>query len=302
MKILLTGGTGLIGRALCHYWLSQGYELFVWSRRPELVPTLCGPTVRGFAQLSEIQNIELDAVINLAGAPIADRHWTPRRKALLLNSRVGLTTELIQWLRQRTQRPAVLISGSAVGWYGAAQDHPLEEQDTVVTHDFASYLCNQWEQAAQPAEELGIRVIFIRTGIVLSAEGGMLKRLLPPFKLGLGARLGSGQQWMSWIHLHDQIQLIDFLLHEPTAHGPYNACAPLAVRNSEFTQQLAQTLHRPTFLVLPDRLLRLGFGEMATMLLCGQRVVPTKLTEAGFNFQFPNLSSALSHLLKHKTS
>lgn len=297
MRILLTGGTGLIGRALCRYWLSQGHELFVWSRRPELVSQLCGPQVRGFAKLSDLDGIELDAVINLAGAPIADRHWTPRRKALLLDSRVHLTEELIHWLGQLKRRPTVLISGSAVGWYGAAQDQPLHETDPVVTNDFASQLCNTWEQAAQPAQALGMRVVFIRTGLVLSPEGGVLKRLLLPFKLGLGARLGSGQQWMPWIHLQDQVRLIDFLLHQPAATGPYNACAPHPVRNSAFTQSLASTLHRPAFLVLPAFALRLGFGEMSEMLLSGQRTLPTRLTEAGFTFDFPELPSALSNLL-----
>lgn len=297
MRILLTGGTGLIGRALCRHWLEQGHELLVWSRRPEQVPQLCGAAVRGVARLEELGDIELHAVINLAGAPIAERHWTRARKALLWESRINLTERLVDWLAGLTRRPQLMISGSAVGWYGDAGERQLREDDPPASSDFASQLCIAWEESAQRAQELGIRVILIRTGLVLARDGGFLTRLLPPFRLGLGGRIGDGRQWMPWIHLQDQVALIDFLLHHPTANGPYNACAPQPVRNAEFTRNLAQALHRPALLPLPAPVLRVGFGELSGLLLGGQHVLPERLSAEGFRFRFSDLPAALTDLL-----
>ena len=296
MNILITGGTGLIGRALCRFWLQQGHQLTVWSRTPEKVAGLCGAQVRGIGQLEQYAG-ELDAVVNLAGAPIADRPWTAKRRQLLWDSRITLTEQLVAWLATRQQQPQVLLSGSAVGWYGDGGERQLDEQQPAVTSDFASLLCDAWESAALTAEVLGIRVVRIRTGLVLAAEGGFLQRLLLPFKLGLGGRIGSGKQWMPWIHLQDQIALIDFLLHHASASGPYNACAPQPVRNTDFSKTLGRTLHRPTFMPMPGMLLKLGLGELAGLLLGGQRAVPKRLQEAGFEFRFKDLDSALQALL-----
>ena len=190
MRILLTGGTGLIGRQLCQYWSRQGHQLTVWSRRPEKVAQICGAQVRGIARLEDFGNEPLDAIVNLAGAPIADRPWTHRRKALLWSSRITLTETLLAWLEARQQKPALLISGSAVGWYGDGGERELTEDSPPVIDDFASQLCIAWEETAQRAEALGVRVVLVRTGLVLSAEGGFLSRLLLPFKLGLGGGLG----------------------------------------------------------------------------------------------------------------
>ena len=245
MHILLTGGTGLIGRQLCGHWLSQGHRLTVWSRKPEKVAKICGAQVRGVARLEDIGQEPVDAIINLAGAPIADRPWTTRRKALLWSSRITLTETLLAWLETREQKPQVLISGSAVGWYGDGGERELTEKSPPVIDDFASQLCIAWEETAQRAEGLGIRVIFIRTGLVLSAEGGFLSRLLLPFKVGLGGPIGSGRQWMPWIHINDQIALIDFLLRQEYASGPYNACAPKPVRNREFAKTLGERAAPP---------------------------------------------------------
>ena len=297
MRILITGGTGLIGRALCRYWLAQGHELLVWSRRLEQVPGLCGTSVRGVARLEELGEVELDAVVNLAGAPIADWPWTRRRKALLWDSRVHLTERLVEWLAGLARRPPLLISGSAVGWYGDGGEHLLREGDIPVVSDFASQLCIAWEESAQRAQELGMRVALVRTGLVLAREGGFLARLLPPFRFGLGGRIGSGRQWMPWIHLHDQVALIDFLLHQPNASGPYNACAPQPVRNAEFTRELARALHRPALLPVPAPLLRAGLGELAGLLLGGQQSVPERLLAEGFEFRFRELPQALADLL-----
>ncbi|PTU75672.1 TIGR01777 family oxidoreductase [Pseudomonas mangrovi] len=297
MRVLLSGGTGLIGRALCDQWRLQGHDLIVWSRTPEQVPALCGEGVRGVAQLEELGDIELDAVVNLAGAPIADRPWTRKRKALLWDSRIHLTERLVDWLGTLNHTPAVLVSGSAVGWYGDGGEHPLSEDCAPISNDFASQLCVAWEESAQRAESLGMRVVMVRTGLVLAGDGGFLQRLLPSFRLGLGARLGSGRQWMPWIHLQDEIALIDFLLQHPSASGPYNACAPQPVRNAEFTQALAGTLHRPAFLAVPAALLRLGLGEMSGLLLGGQKALPGRLQGEGFVFRFNDLQAALADLL-----
>ncbi|WP_416422528.1 TIGR01777 family oxidoreductase [Pseudomonas sp. App30] len=297
MHILLTGGTGLIGRRLCQHWLAQGHRLTVWSRQPTSVARLCGREVAGIGRLDELGEETVDAVINLAGAPIADRPWTERRRQLLWKSRVGLTEQLIAWLEQRQQRPPVLISGSAVGYYGDGGERELTEQSQPVRKDFASDLCIAWEETAQRAEELGIRVVLVRTGLVLASEGGMLKRLKVPFKLGVGGPIGSGRQFMPWVHIDDQIGLIDFLLHKDDASGPYNACAPEPVRNREFARRLGRALHRPAFMPLPGLVLRVGLGEMSDLLLGGQRARPVRLLAAGFTFRFNDLQSALGDLV-----
>lgn len=299
MHILLTGGTGLIGRRLCRHWSAAGHRLTVLSRHPQRVPALCGETVRGIAGFEELGDEPLDAVLNLAGEPIADRPWTPRRKALLWDSRVRLSERLVEWLESRERRPRVLLSGSAVGWYGDAGERPLEEGSAAAGEDFASELCLAWEQIAVEAEALGIRVVRLRTGLVLAPEGGFLKRLLPAFRLGLGGQLGSGRQWMSWVHIDDMVGLIDFLLHQDAASGPYNACAPQPVRNRDFTRALGQALHRPTFLGVPAFALRLALGELSVLLLGGQRVAPKRLLEAGFVFRYNDLPAALADVLRH---
>ncbi|MGR4038863.1 TIGR01777 family oxidoreductase [Pseudomonas sp. 910_21] len=293
MHILLTGGTGLIGRALCRHWQAQGHQLSVWTRQPEKVAALCGPQVRAIKTLQELDQTPLDAVINLAGAPIAGRPWTHKRKALLWNSRITLTETLLAWLESREQKPRVLVSGSAVGWYGDGGERELSEDSPPVNEDFASQLCIAWEETAQRAEAMGVRVVLVRTGLVLAAEGGFLSRLLLPFKLGLGGPIGNGRQWMPWIHIDDQIALIDFLVHQDEARGPYNACAPKPVRNREFAKSLGRVLRRPALIPLPAFVLRLALGELSLLLLGGQRAVPARLLEAGFTFQFTDLSAAL---------
>jgi uncharacterized protein (TIGR01777 family) len=296
MHIVLTGGTGLIGRRLCQYWLSQGHQLTVLSRRPTDVPRLCGAAVKGVASWQAIGEATVDAVINLAGQPIAERPWTAKRRKSLWASRITLTEELLAWLESRTQRPGVLISGSAVGWYGDGGERELDERSQPVREDFASRLCQAWEETAQRAEGLGVRVALIRTGLVLAGDGGFLARLKLPFKLGLGGPIGDGRQWMPWVHIEDQIALIDFILHRSEASGPYNACAPTPVRNREFARQFGRVLHRPAFIPLPGLVLRAGLGEMSNLLLGGQRAHPARLLEAGFLFRFNELPAALDEL------
>jgi uncharacterized protein (TIGR01777 family) len=297
MHILLTGGTGLIGRQLCALWKQQGHEVTVWSRTPADVPRLCGNGVRGIARLDELADQPVDALINLAGAPIADRPWTRKRRTQLWDSRIGLTEQLLSWIEQRTHKPAVLISGSAVGWYGDGGERELDEASQPVKEDFASHLCGAWEETAQRAETLGVRVVIIRTGLVLSDHGGFVQRLLLPFKCGMGGPIGDGRQWMPWIHIKDQIEAIDFLLHKADARGPYNLCAPAPVRNREFATALASVLHRPAFMPMPAFALKLLLGELSVLLLGGQRARPARLEDAGYTFRFTDLRAALDDLL-----
>lgn len=297
MHILLTGGTGLIGRQLCQRLSQQGHQLTVWSRRPEDVPRLCGDTVRGVAHLNDLGDQPVDALINLAGAPIADRPWTRKRRTLLWDSRIGLTEQLLAWMEQREQKPQVMISGSAVGWYGDGGERELDETAQPVKEDFASHLCGAWEETAQRAQALGVRVVIIRTGLVLSDQGGFLQRLLLPFKFGMGGPIGNGRQWMPWIHIQDQIAAIEFLLNQSDAQGPYNLCAPSPARNSDFAKALAAVLHRPAFMPLPGLALKILMGELSVLLLGGQRARPARLEEAGFSFRFTQLHDALNDLL-----
>ena len=297
MRILITGGTGLIGQALCQHWQPQGHELWVWSRRPQAVAALCSGA-RGVAKLEDLPpDLQLDAVINLAGAPIADRRWTESRRQLLRRSRIELTRTLVDWMARQTTPAPVLISGSATGWYGNQGEQLLDESSASGPADFGSELCDAWEQEAERARQSGVRVVLLRTAPVLSPSGGMLGKLRLPFSLGLGGRLGHGQQWMPWIALPDEVALIDFLLHHPECSGAFNACAPGLVRNAEFTNALADALHRRTFLPAPAWALKLALGEMSVLLLGGQRLQPRRAQEAGFVFRYPELRAALAQLV-----
>jgi len=298
MRILLTGGTGLIGQALCRLWRRQGHDLWVWSRTPQQVEKLC-PGSKGIAQLESLDgSAPFDAVVNLAGAPIATHRWSAKRCGLLWNSRIDLTQTLVDWMGRQVSIPPVLISGSAVGWYGDGEEQRLSEDGSPGNIDFGSRLCVAWEQEAMRARQMGVRVVLLRTAPVLASTGGMLARLLPTFQRGLGGKLGSGQQWMPWIHIDDQVALIDYLLNNESCSGPYNTCSPEVVRNTDFTQILAQELGKPAIFHIPAWALRLALGEMSVLLLGGQRLVPQRAQEAGFSWRYPELSGALRQLLR----
>lgn len=298
MRILITGGTGLIGRQLCGALLVQGHELTVLSRRPQTVASKCGENIRAMTSLEEwTPEHTFDAVINLAGEPIVDAYWSAKRKQVLLDSRVALTRKLVQRIASAHQKPTVLLSGSAVGYYGNAGDAALDES-MAAGHDFPAELCATWESEARVAELSGVRVCLLRTGLVLSKQGGLLGRMLLPFKLALGARLGDGKQWMSWVHIDDYVAMVLRLLNDASLNGAFNMTAPVPVTNAEFTQALAQTLHRPALFIAPAFVLRLVMGERACLLLEGQRVLPKRLESSGFLFAHPRLERALQDLLK----
>ena len=297
MKILITGGTGFIGRILCHRLLDLDHELIVLSRRPEQVSKLCGDAVAAISNLDDLPTDEsIDAIINLSGEGIADARWTRRRKQKLLDSRIDITEQLIAYVAKAKHKLSIMISGSAVGYYGNNYD---TEHDEITDNpdDFAQQLCKKWEAAAEPVKDHGVRLCILRTGLVIGKDGGFVKRMLLPFKLGLGGRLGDGNQWMSWIHKDDLIAIIEMLLTSPDLEGNFNATAPEPVTNAEFSLCLAKNLNRPAIFPVPAIVLKLLLGEMSELLLGGQKVSPENLMEQNFRFQFESLDSALKAVL-----
>ncbi len=297
MRVLLTGATGFLGRALGHALARDGHEVTALCRDPARVAARCGPHVRPLrAPQAWPAGLAFDAVVNLAGAPIADRPWSASRKRELHASRVGLTRDLVSRLAAAARPPAVLVSASAVGLYGDCGDRELHETAPAAA-DFLGTLCAEWEAAAQAAAPLGVRVCLLRTGLVLHPSGGVLARLLPPFRLGLGGRLGDGRQYLSWIHLDDWVALVRRLLEDAAAAGPFNLTAPEPVTNAAFTAALGRALRRPAPLPAPACLLRLLLGERARLLLDSQRALPSRAAALGYRFRHAALGPALTSLL-----
>ena len=298
MKILITGGTGFIGSALTRSLTDQGYEVTVLSRNPDSVEKICGPGIKALNNLNQLKPEDtFQAIINLAGAPIFDARWSDARKQIIRDSRIGLTKRLVASMARMAVKPELLISGSAIGYYGDQGDTVLTEQ-SAAHKDFSEQLCTDWENEAKKAEQLGVRVCLIRTGLVLAEGGGLLKRMLLPFRLGLGGRLGDGQQWMSWIHRQDWIAIARLMINDSSMQGAYNATAPNPVTNSEFARTLAHCLNRPALLPVPAWLLKILLGEMSGLVLGSQRVMPERLLALGFKFQYTDLSSALNQVLR----
>jgi uncharacterized protein len=296
MKVLVTGGSGFVGRALCAELAGRGHQLIVLSRSPAKAAANLPKDVRLISSLDEIEdNEQIDGLINLAGEGIADRRWTSARKKALLDSRVGVTEGLAKLVDRLSQRPAVLVNGSAVGFYGDAGSQELTEASPAARRDFTYLLCDAWEKAARDIGRRGLRVCILRIGVVLG-PGGMLSRLLPVYRLGLGARLGSGQQWLSWIHLDDLVALLVRCLEQSSAEGVYNAVAPQPVTYGRFHEALAAACHRPAFFSAPAFPLKLALGEMSVLLLGGQRVLPARLDSQGFSFRYPMIDQALAAL------
>jgi uncharacterized protein (TIGR01777 family) len=299
--ILITGGSGFLGQALIAYWLQQQHQLSILSRYPDVARRMLPPQVNVVGNLEELTHAQpLDAVINLAGEPIFGKRWSSERKELIRDSRIAFTQKLITFISSLAVKPQVLLSGSAIGVYGDQGDVLLTEASVSSTADFPQSLCQDWEQTALQAEQLGVRVCLIRTGLVLDSGGGLLQRMLPAFRLGLGGQLGHGGQWMSWIHRRDWVAIADLLLNNPELHGAFNATAPQPVTNLEFSRCLAKQLQRPMLLPLPARLLKTLFGEMSELMLGSQRVIPERLLKLGFEFQFNALETALKQILENK--
>lgn len=294
MRLLVTGGTGFIGRALIPALLDKGWSVTVLTRDAEQARRLLPESAEVLTALPDTGYF--DAVINLAGENLSARRWNTAFKQRIVASRLETTQALLAWIQQQKSPPRVLLSGSAVGFYGDRGDQVLDESSPAGSEEeFSVSLCQQWEQLALQAESLGLRVCLLRTGIVLG-QGGALAQLLPPFKLGLGGPVGSGRQWMPWIHLQDEVRAIVFLLEHGELSGPFNLTAPAPARNAAFARALGRALRRPALLPMPGFALKLAMGEMAELVLGGQKVKPVKLLQAGFEFQYPQLEQALKDL------
>jgi uncharacterized protein (TIGR01777 family) len=238
----------------------------------------------------------IDAVVNLAGEPLDAHRWTDEQKKQIRDSRIVTTRNLVEGLRSADRKPAVFVSGSAVGFYGDRGNKELDETSAAGS-GFMSAVCQDWEDEASNAADVGIRVVQVRTGVVFSAEGGALKKMLTPFKLGLGGPLGSGKQWFPWIHIEDIAGIFRHSIVTSSVSGPINAVAPEAITNAEFTRRLASALHRPAFIPVPETALRVLMGEMAEVLFASQRVVPKVAMASGYQFRYPQLAAALAGLL-----
>lgn len=299
MKALVTGATGFVGPRLLRLLDSP----VVVSRSPErarrAVGNLAGPIFRWDPMREPLPAEALegvDVVYHLAGESVAEGRWTAAQKARIRDSRVIGTRNLVQGLKQVERKPGVLVSASAVGYYGNRGDEELTES-APPADDFLAEVCVAWEQEALAAEQLGVRTVTARTGIVLGAGGGALAKMLTPFKLGAGGPLGNGKQWMPWVHVADLARLYVHAADTSSISGPMNAVAPHPVRNSEFTKALGRQLHRPAFMPAPYIGLRLLFGEFAQVLFASQRVIPKVALDTGFVFQYPDIASALREIL-----
>lgn len=295
MKVLITGGTGFIGSPLAKELRDAGHDVIITTRRksdskdtitwnpPNLIP----------------QDLisEIDAVINLAGEAIASKRWTEERKKLILTSRIDTTHALVKSIEKSDKKPKVLISASAVGYYGPHDEEPVNEY-TSPSLGYLGSVCLQWEAEAQKAEDFGLRVVRIRIGGVLAADGGLLAQMIGPFKFFAGGPIGDGKQWFSWIHLDDVIGIIKYAIENELVAGPVNATAPNQVTNREFSKALGKALNRPAILTLPAFAVKLALGELASVILTGQRVVPQKILEAGYEFKYPDIDEALKAIFK----
>ncbi len=297
MQVFITGATGLIGRSLCEALIQEGHAVRALSRSsapgglPAQVKRVLGDPAVGGPWQEELASC--DACVNLAGEPVAGGRWSERRKAAIRESRVRATQNVAAVVAERG--PTVLVSGSAIGYYGPRGDEVLDESAPAGS-GFLAGVVRDWEAATAPAGRRA-RVALLRTGLVLASKGGALERMALPFRLFAGGPIGDGAFWHSWIHIADEVGLIRFALETSRAEGPLNATAPEPVRNRDFARALGKALHRPSFLPAPALALQLAFGEMAQIVVSGQRVVPRKARELGYRFRFEQLDPALADLL-----
>ena len=302
MRVIIAGGSGLIGRALTHHLCAKGYAVVVLSRRPYQVAGLPdgataaywdGSSSEGWAELADGAH----AVVNLAGESIASRRWTYAQKRRLRDSRIQSTNGVVAAIRAASQKPAVLLQASAVGYYGNTDDEEVDEQHGPGT-DFLADVSQEWEHASAPVENDATRRVLLRMGISLSKDGGMLPRVVLPFRLFAGGALGTGKQWVPWIHIEDTVRAIEFLITHDHVSGPVNVCAPNPVQFAAFAGTIGQTLGRPALFRVPPWALRLAMGEMADIILHGQRTLPVQLSDAGFEFRYPTVAGALQAILR----
>ena len=302
MRIVVSGGTGFIGRPLCALLCQEGHQITLLTRSREEAQRSCGSTVTAIewngreAGAWEHCLEGADAVINLAGASIADVRWTDARKRLLSESRVLSTRLLVEAMSRRSSKPRALTSASGIGYYGASDNRVLDE-GAAHGQGFLADLCLAWEAEALRAAEFGVRVVMLRTGMVLEQDGGALQKMLLPFRLFAGGPIMPGTQWVSWIHRRDHIGLIQWLLATPHVSGPVNVVAPEAVTMNRFCEVLGRVLHRPSWLPVPGFVLQVALGELGTLMTTGQRVNPAKALSGGYVFHYPTLEPALRAIM-----
>lgn len=302
MRMIIAGGTGLIGSALSKALLADGHAVTILTRNPAKVKTTPagaklvqwdGVSTAGWGELAD----GADAIVNLAGEGIADKRWSNERKQAIRQSRVDAGKAIMEALGAAAVKPKVLIQSSAVGYYGTATGDARVDESHSPGTDFLSKVCFDWEISTAAASRMGIRRPVIRTGVVLSNEGGAFPKMAMPFKLFAGGPIGSGKQWLPWIHIEDEVRAIQFLLANDQADGPFNLSAPNPVTNAELGKAIGEVMGRPSVVPAPGFAMKLGFGEMATVLLDGQRAVPNKLQQLGFVFKYDTVQAALRNLL-----
>ncbi len=296
-SFLVTGGTGFIGAELVYTLIKSGHNVIVLTRDIAKANQAILGGVSFIDSLSSLPDrTDIDVIINLAGEGIADKRWTNRRKKILYKSRIGVTNDLVTLVARLQEKPKVMISGSAIGYYGAQDDSPLDE-NAEANIEYTHELCKQWEEAAEIIKQYGVRLCIARLGLVLEKHGGILNKMFPAVKLCLAGRIGDGDQIMSWIHLYDAVKAIIFLVENESCEGVYNLTTIKSVSNREFIETLGRAVNRPTFCVMPEFVIKLLFGEMGErLLLKGQNVEPRKLIHAGYEFSFTDLEKTLENI------
>jgi uncharacterized protein (TIGR01777 family) len=303
MKIIITGATGFIGRALSAGLLEAGYHVVALSRNADrgreilgggvIVKEWDGKSSQGWKELAN----GAYGIVNLVGENISNGRWTQKKKQRILQSRLDAGKAVVEAVAEAKKKPRVVIQSSGIGYYGSTSDEMIDESSPP-GKGFLVEVADQWEASSKQVESLGTRHVIIRTGVVLGSEGGAFPRLLTPFRFFVGGPLGSGKQWLPWIHLHDEVKAIRFLMEKEDLNGPFNLCAPEPITMKEFSQTLGKIMRRPSWLPIPGLMLRLLFGQMAEeALLSGQRALPRRLLDGGYRFKYPNLNPALEEIL-----
>ncbi|ALQ66280.1 TIGR01777 family oxidoreductase [Bacillus thuringiensis] len=299
MKIAISGGTGFIGKYLSTFFIQKGYTVYILSRNkttetshPNLQYVQWTPDLQIFPISS------IDVVINLAGESINSR-WTKKRQESILNSRIQTTKGLIKQLQKLNTKPNTFINASAIGYYGTSETESFTEQHEIPGNDFLANTVYSWEQEASKARSLGIRTIYARFGVVLGPDGGALPKMLLPYQFYIGGTVGSGNQWLSWIHIDDVVRMIDFIIHNEEIDGPLNITAPQPIRMKEFGEIIATIIKKPHWLPVPSFMLHTLLGEMSILVLEGQHVLPSKAIEHGYQYRFPSIDHALQNILSH---
>ena len=295
MNILITGGTGFIGSILCSRLLEENNKIVVLSRHPEKIKS----PIKAIADLNDLKDSDIfDVVVNLSGEAIANKRWSDKQKHQIVSSRIDITNKLISYFEKLENKPKLLISGSAIGYYGIDKTDNVIEEKEKGDNSFSSELCQKWEAVALKAEKLGIRTCLLRTGIVLGKNGGALSKMLLPFKMCLGGRIGHGKQWMSWIHIDDLVGIILYCINHDNLKGAVNGTSPNPVTNQVFTKTLGMILKRPTIFPMPAIVVKILMGKMGEeLLLAGKKIIPKKALDAGYTFKYKTLEEALINVV-----